>query len=211
MARADTFREMPQAVWQWYSERRDDIERASPNAAHTALVDLALASPDFLLVAQNVDDLDRRAGMPDEKFVQIHGDIFSVHCRACSFRGPDRGRHVDDVPRCPRCHGPMGPGVVWFDEDFDPAREARLNEFLARGPCDLVLVAGTSVPFVEVRDWVMAGKGSTGILIEVNLEPTVISPHAEQVIRQDAAAALPALVAQLMAGAHPGSPGDQDH
>src|SRR5690242_11266044 len=46
----------PVTVWQWYDERRELIERSQPNAAHSALVQMAQRARDFLLVTQNVDD-----------------------------------------------------------------------------------------------------------------------------------------------------------
>lgn len=205
LATAEMFRKEPLLVWRWYSERRVVISRAQPNIAHAALVRLARATSDFLLIAQNVDDLERRAGMPDEKFVQIHGDIFSVRCRNCGFHAPDRAQHVHAVPKCPNCGRDIGPGVVWFDEGFHPERERRLNGFLDSGPCDLVIVVGTSVPFPEVKNWALAGKGATGLLIEVNPQPTALTPHAGRIIRADAAAVMDRLVDEVLAGAYEGS------
>src|SRR5262245_44328807 len=58
MATHAFFVEMPDEVWRWYAMRRDTCRRASPNAAHLALVALEAELGDaFLLVTQNVDGL----------------------------------------------------------------------------------------------------------------------------------------------------------
>jgi NAD-dependent SIR2 family protein deacetylase len=72
-------------VWEWYRERRQRIRIARPNAAHEAIARLAQRTDEFLLVTQNVDDLHARAGLPNEKMVQIHGDIFVTRCSRCDF------------------------------------------------------------------------------------------------------------------------------
>jgi NAD-dependent deacetylase len=85
LATPEAFARDPQLVWNWYRERRERIRNARPNAAHQAIAQLAARTDEFLLVTQNVDDLHTRAGMPAEKMVQIHGDIFVTRCSRCDF------------------------------------------------------------------------------------------------------------------------------
>src|SRR5207244_6725957 len=75
LATPEAFAENPELVWEWYRERREKIRAAEPNAAHKAIVDLARRAREFLLVTQNVDDLQGRAGLANEQLVPIHGDI----------------------------------------------------------------------------------------------------------------------------------------
>ena len=86
LATPEAFARDPQLVWEWYRERRQRIRNARPNAAHEAIARLAQRTDEFLLVTQNVDDLHARAGIPAEKMVQIHGDIFVTRCSRCDFR-----------------------------------------------------------------------------------------------------------------------------
>src|SRR4029077_2438502 len=74
LATSEAFARDPNLVWDWYRERRQHIRTAQPNPAHQAIAKLAKRAGEFLLVTQNVDDLHRRAGLPSEKMVQIHGD-----------------------------------------------------------------------------------------------------------------------------------------
>src|SRR6201987_2413093 len=85
LATPEAFASDPQLVWDWYRERRQRIRNAQPNAAHEAIARLAHHAKDFLLVTQNVDDLHARAGMPAQKMVQIHGDIFVTRCSRCDW------------------------------------------------------------------------------------------------------------------------------
>src|SRR5437867_2985275 len=85
LATPEAFERDPKLVWEWYRERRQRIRNARSNAAHAAIAKLAQHADEFLLVTQNVDDLHARAGMPKEKMVQIHGDIFITKCSCCDF------------------------------------------------------------------------------------------------------------------------------
>jgi len=91
LATPEAFSSDPKLVWEWYRERRQGIRNAQPNAAHGAIAKLATHADEFLLVTQNVDDLHARAGIPAQKMVQIHGDIFVTRCSRCEFSYADRG------------------------------------------------------------------------------------------------------------------------
>src|SRR6202011_6191047 len=131
LATAEAFENDPELVWEWYRERRQRIRAAKPNAAHESIVKLAEHAREFLLVTQNVDDLHARAGIPPEKMVQIHGDIFVTRCSRCDFGTKEK--EEDDVPRCPRCQGLMRPDVVWFGEQLSWDELRRVENYLACG------------------------------------------------------------------------------
>src|SRR5580692_7875327 len=53
----------PALVWEFYSKRRADSEKAAPNLAHITLAELESKLPGrYFLCTQNVDDLHERAG-----------------------------------------------------------------------------------------------------------------------------------------------------
>jgi NAD-dependent deacetylase len=205
LATPEAFAKDPQLVWEWYRERRQRIRAADPNAAHDALVKLAAQSRDFLLVTQNVDDLHTRArwdgqGLLAEKIVRVHGDIFLTKCSGCDFgqREPDQDR--GDIPECPRCGARMRPGVVWFGEQLDAKEIGRVESFLEEGPCDMVVVIGTTAMFGYILDWAVRAVGRSGELIEVNPEETSISRFATKTYREPAAIMLPTLVDRILTG-----------
>ena len=228
LATADAFARDPQLVWDWYRERRQRIRDARPNAAHEAIARLAQCTDDFLLVTQNVDDLHVRAGMPAKKMVQIHGDIFIARCSRCEFERYDyppsptprraseqeqqdaaefgvrrhvaalEARRCPRTPKCPRCTALMRPGVVWFGEQLPWNEVLRVETFLDSGPCDFVIVAGTTATFGYIIDWALRGNRDGGHLIEVNPDETQLSRFATRLVREPAAIALPRIVDELL-------------
>src|SRR6266446_2496691 len=100
LATPEAFASDPKLVWEWYGERRQRIRNAQPNAAHEAIAKLATHADEFLLVTQNVDDLHARAGIPAQKMVQIHGDIFVTRCSRCEFSYADRGGSPEPPGAC---------------------------------------------------------------------------------------------------------------
>jgi len=226
LATPEAFAKDPGLVWEWYRERRQRIRNAQPNPAHKAIARLARHAQEFLLVTQNVDDLHARAGSSKEKMVQIHGDIFVTRCSRCDFQVRDTGRggspeppaplpaesgrlrsiaptsageqEKKKIPRCPRCSVLMRPGVVWFGEQLPWDELRRVENYLEDGPCDLVIVAGTTATFGYIIDWALRAKASDGELVEVNPEETPLSQFATQRAREPAALALPRIVDELV-------------
>ena len=222
LATADAFVRDPQLVWDWYGDRRRRIRNARPNAAHEAIARLAQCTDDFLLVTQNVDDLHARGGMPAQKMVQIHGDIFVTRCSRCDWRAKLRDAETNnicsdtglagarpstegneketgcDLPTCPNCTELMRPGVVWFDEHLPWNEVERVETFLDGRACDVVIVAGTTATFGYIIDWALRGSRGGGELIEVNPEETPLSRFATRLVREPAAIALPRIVDELL-------------
>jgi NAD-dependent deacetylase len=224
LATPEAFARDPELVWQWYRERRQRIRNAQPNAAHEAIAKLAQCVDEFLLVTQNVDDLHERAGLAKAEMVQIHGDIFITKCSRCDFVDTGRGgspeppapraiyphsgrlRSIaptsegdDDLPRCPKCDTPMRPGVVWFGEPLPSRETERVENYLQRDSCGVVIVAGTTATFGYIIDWALRASRRGGELIEVNPEETPLSRFATQRVSEPAAIALPRIVDQLIA------------
>jgi NAD-dependent SIR2 family protein deacetylase len=223
LATPEAFAKNPGLVWEWYRERRQRIRNAQPNAAHEAIAKLAEHTDEFLLVTQNVDDLHMRGGLPKEKMVQIHGDIFVTRCSRCDFSYAGRGGSPEppgaravqsesgrlrsiaptsendvDLPRCPECTALMRPGVVWFGEQLPCDELRQVENYLERGPCDFVIVAGTTATFGYIIDWALRAIASDGELVEVNPEETPLSRFATQRVREPAAIALLRIVDQLI-------------
>jgi NAD-dependent protein deacetylase/lipoamidase len=219
LATPQAFARDPQLVWEWYYERRKRIRNARPNAAHEAIAGLAQCTDDFLLVTQNVDDLHARGGIPAQKMVQIHGDIFVTRCSRCDFAERGSGGSPEQprvsagefgigrlgsiaptseydlgIPKCSQCTALMRPGVVWFGEQLPWNELQRVEDFLDGGTCDVVIVAGTTATFGYIIDWALRGSRDGAELIEVNLEETPLSRFATRFVREPAAIALPRIV-----------------
>ena len=201
LATPEAFARDPQLVWDWYRERRERIRNAQPNAAHAAIAKLAQHADEFLLVTQNVDDLHARAGMSAQDMVQIHGDIFVTRCSRCEFRRFEHEHEYEqehEIPRCSECNALMRPGVIWFGEQLPWNELQRVESYLDRGPCNVVIVAGTTATFGYIIDWALRASRDGAELIEVNPEETPLSQFATRLVREPAAMALPRIVDEVI-------------
>lgn len=108
---------------------------------------------------QNIDTLERIAGIPDERLVEAHGTFHTNHCldcrRAHSLEWMREQIFADKLPRCQRCGSLVKPDIVFFGENL-PERFYTLPE-RDLGECDLLIVMGTSLevhPFAGLVDLV---------------------------------------------------------
>ncbi len=91
----------------------------------------------------------------------------------------------------------MRPGVVWFGEQLPWTELQRVETYLDRGACDVVIVAGTTATFGYIVDWALRARGPNGELVEVNPEETPLSRFATRLVREPAAIALARIVDQI--------------
>lgn len=115
------------------------------------------------LFTQNIDCLDREAGVPEDRIIEAHGSFAHSHCIECKSSFPaDLMRQVvgqRDVPHCltPQCNGLVKPDIVFFGEQL-PEHFHR-NRSLP-GSADLCIVMGTSLtvqPFASLPGFCSEG------------------------------------------------------
>lgn len=190
LATPQAFQRNPRLVWEWYRWRRALIQDAEPNAGHLALAEMARRVPHFHLATQNVDGLHGKAG--SIQVAELHGNLFLDVClrEGAAVEDPPRGE--DGLPVCPRCGGPVRPGVVWFGEELP---EAPFQEALEAGrECDVYLVVGTS-GLVHPAAGLPAAAGRAGaFVVEINPEPTPLTESVDISIRGESGSVLPALL-----------------
>eukprot|EP01122_Echinamoeba_exundans_P013977 TRINITY_DN6229_c0_g1_i1.p1 TRINITY_DN6229_c0_g1~~TRINITY_DN6229_c0_g1_i1.p1 ORF type:complete len:781 (-),score=153.69 TRINITY_DN6229_c0_g1_i1:97-2439(-) len=98
---------------------------------------------------QNIDMLERHAGVPDDLIVESHGSFARATCQECHAKVSDmdefwRTVENDQIPICERCKGSkIKPDIVFFGEGL-PARFNDLQQ-ADFAKCDLVIVMGTSL------------------------------------------------------------------
>ncbi len=138
----DAWRRDPAGVWAFYSQRRAQGQKASPNPAHIALAELEAQIPGrYFLCTQNVDDLHERAG--SKNLVHMHGELSKSRCERECGRPPVEDHAVyaslDDVGHC-ACGGRLRPHIVFFGEI--PLEMPRIEREIAKST--LMIVIGTS-------------------------------------------------------------------
>ncbi len=182
----------PEKVWRWYAMRYTQVMAAEPNPAHLRLAELEQRKGDgFLLVTQNVDGLHLRAG--SRRVVELHGSITRARCERCGHRQPlPPPDAFTPPPVCERCGGRMRPDVVWFGEFLDAELLARAER--AFMTAEVALVIGTSAVVEPAASLGRAAKASGAYLIEINPEPTPLTPLADLSLRTSASEGLKTLL-----------------
>lgn len=134
---------------------------------------------------QNIDTLERRAGIPEDKVVEAHGSFAGNHCIS-----PKCGAEADaeetekiilakNIPRCKKCRALVKPDIVFFGEGLPDVFFSRMKDLTKT---DLVIVMGTSLqvqPFASLPDRV--GPDCPRLLL--NLEEVGDFSRALDVIR----------------------------
>ncbi|RYO93063.1 hypothetical protein DL764_008035 [Monosporascus ibericus] len=120
----------------------------SPTISHVFISLLAKKNLLRKLFTQNIDCLERVAGVPDELIVEAHGSFATQRCVQCKTPFPDKEmrEHVarGEPPHCAQegCGGLVKPDIVFFGEQL-PA--AFFENRSVPATADLMLVLGTSL------------------------------------------------------------------
>lgn len=191
LATPDAFQRNPKLVWEWYTWRQQRVRQAEPNAGHRALVEMEQRIAEFTLITQNVDGLHRRAG--SHQILELHGNLFRAKCFS-EDRPVESWPDSEEIPpRCPRCGGLLRPDVVWFGEML-PAATLRAAEHAA-ATAELFFSIGTSALVYPAADLPFAALNAGATVVEINPQPTPLSPHVTFSLNGAAGQILPALVA----------------
>jgi NAD-dependent deacetylase len=190
LATPEAFRRNPKRVWDWYAWRRELVANVQPNAGHLALAELEGRVPVLTLITQNVDGLHQRAG--SRNVIELHGNITRTKCFE-EDRVVDTWEESDVTPpRCPRCGGRLRPDVVWFGEMLP--RDAMDRAVEASNACDLFLSIGTSTLVHPAASLPFKALANGATVVEINPEPTPLTPRAHHVLAGPAARILPELL-----------------
>ena len=193
LATPRAFQANPRLVWEWYAWRRELVAGAQPNPAHAALVEFERRVPHFTLITQNVDGLHQRAG--SRSVIELHGNIARTKCSAEGTVLARWPTTTEVPPRCPQCGAFLRPDVVWFEESLP---EAALAGAQARSAeCDLFLCVGTSAVVHPAAGLPLLALERGATVVEINPQPTPITPRAHFVLAGAAGEVLPRLVAHL--------------
>jgi NAD-dependent histone deacetylase SIR2 len=116
------------------------------------------------LFTQNIDCLEREAGVPDDKIVEAHGSFARQSCINFECRAPypqeEMKEHIaaKTIPRCHECNSLVKPEIVFFGEALPSAFFQ--NRHLP-GEADLCIVMGSSLsvqPFASLPQLAQEGK-----------------------------------------------------
>lgn len=118
---------------------------------------------------QNIDCLERQAGVPGEMIVEAHGSFATQHCIDCKVPYPDKEMQgivqQGKVPRCKKCGGLVKPDIVFFGEGLP---DSFFSNRSLPAAADLCIVMGTSLsvqPFASLPS--MCSEGIPRVLINM--------------------------------------------
>jgi len=203
----------PKRFREFVSSAVSAFVKAEPNPGHLALGELFKRGLLKAVITQNIDDLERRAGV--KEVIQLHGSIYKMRCLRCKrIFEISRERLLEALTeleklsgrwslvrfgralsRCPECKGNRRPDIVFFGEGLNPSDYQRAIA-LARG-ADLMLILGTSGVVYPAGLIPSYAHRAGAKIIEINPEPTVLSHLAEIEIKAQSAEALPQIVKLL--------------
>lgn len=124
-------------VLDFYNQRRKDVQKAQPNAAHKAIAALE-EEYRVIVITQNVDDLHERAGSTE--VLHLHGSIFQMRSEKNEHILYDIQKDMKPFARADD-GGLLRPHVVWFGEAVPAMEQAtELMPF-----ADIFILAGTSL------------------------------------------------------------------
>jgi len=171
--------------WDRRFEMRAFFERAVPNAAHHALTHLASSSLLTWLITQNVDGLHQRAGFPQDRLIEIHGNSTYATCLDCGARAELQDQlatvEAGRSPRCRDCDGLLKAAVISFGQQMP--EEALHRAAGAAQACDLFLVLGSSLVVHPAAQLPAIAVRSGADLVILNGEETPLDSLASTVIR----------------------------
>ncbi|XP_077979200.1 NAD-dependent protein deacetylase sirtuin-2-like [Glandiceps talaboti] len=106
---------------------------------------------------QNIDTLDKLAGIPEDKTVLAHGSLDVWYClnddckTEYTMEWIKNEVDADKIPKCTKCSAVIRPGIVMFGENLPARFGKRAEEDLPK--CDLLIILGTSLavqPFASL-------------------------------------------------------------
>ena len=190
LASPEAFARDPKLVWDWYAWRREAVKAVRPNAGHYALVKMETRVPEFTLITQNVDNLHRMAG--SQNVLELHGNIQRVRCADCYTFTETWDDDSEAVPRCKVCGGLLRPDVVWFGEAL-PRQQLEAAVEAARS-CEAFFSIGTSGVVQPAASLGFAAHNRGATVVEINAEPTPLTPKADYFLHGKSGEILPQLV-----------------
>lgn len=171
--------------WKMLSEN-SLITETKPNPAHYAIAELDRLGKLDCVITQNVDNLHQKAGVPEDKVFELHGNMKWVICLSCHQRFPleevlERIRQESEIPTCSNCHGILKPDAVFFGEVLP---EKTLTEATHRSQnCDLLIIIGSTLVIYPAAYIPMYAKNSGAKLAIINLGATPLDRYATLVIQ----------------------------
>ncbi|WP_420602105.1 SIR2 family NAD-dependent protein deacylase [Flagellimonas sp.] len=184
------FARNPELVLEFYNQRRRQLLEVSPNAGHSALVELE-SHFDVSIITQNVDNLHEQAG--SSHVVHLHGELFKVRSTVNENHVLDWKKDLVLGDLDDNGHQ-LRPHIVWFGEMVPMLETAAYITQQA----DVLIIIGTSMQVYPAASLINYSPQETPIYF-VDPRPNINASDYRnlEVIAKTATEGVPNLVAQL--------------
>ena len=186
--------------WRLLSSGDLSMSKVQPNPAHYAITELESIGKLYGVVTQNVDGLHQKAGVPEEKVFQLHGDLSHAVCLACGRRYPMDtvagwlNQGMED-PACHSCTGMLKPDAVLFGEQL-PIKVLTEAERRSR-KCDVCMVLGSTLSVYPASLIPQYARRAGATLVIINTGPTELDHLAHIRIEGKAGEIAPAIMRRV--------------
>jgi len=167
--------------WQTWNMFRM-LDMAVPNPAHYAIAELDKMGKLDCVITQNVDGLHQKAGVPDEKVIELHGSLRRLKCLNCAEAydmmdiAKKLGEGQAEQSMC-TCGGMLKSATVAFGET-PPANEIAEAEQHSRN-CDLFMLLGSSLMVYPAADMPIHAIEAGAKLIIINMGAASLDDKAD--------------------------------
>ncbi|MCL4151466.1 UNVERIFIED_CONTAM: hypothetical protein GTU68_049849, partial [Idotea baltica] len=185
------FEENPSLVLDFYNQRRKQLLKVAPNAAHKALVELE-SNFNVNIITQNVDDLHERGG--SSQVLHLHGELLKVRSTRTQANAIE---WKDDIVIGDFCQEgyQLRPHIVWFGEAVPLLDDA----IAITSRADILIIVGTSMQVYPAASLIDFVREETPIYF-IDPKPSITEKSRKNltIIPKTAVEGIPNLVASLI-------------
>jgi NAD-dependent deacetylase len=160
-------------AWKRRLDGWEQYKHAKPNVGHYFVQSLSVKEKLIGLITQNVDGLHSKAGLPDDKIVELHGSNRKILCTSCgkAFE-PETviNRLVGDFssPKCDDCGGILKSATVSFGQAMPEHAMRQAQEWTEQAK--IFVVMGSSLQVQPAASFPLLAKRNGALLAIVNRE-----------------------------------------
>ena len=147
----NTFKIDPEIFYSLRGEIFNSSNDAKPTKVHKFIKYLNDKGILLRNYTQNIDGLERKVGISNDKLVECHGTLQTSHCLNPNCRSEYSllmlnkliEKSKNSVPKCEKCESVIKPDLVFFGESLPEKFGLNLNSDFKK--CDLLIIIGTSL------------------------------------------------------------------
>lgn len=168
-----TYKQNLSLVFDFYSGRKDEVLKSTPNPAHDFLANLQkeLGQDNLTIFTQNIDNLLERAGC--KNVIHLHGNLHEMKCYGCGHVwniGEDPYTSHRKCPRCD-CVKAIKPNVVFFNERAPEYAKLKIMSKTIQSEDSLIAI-GTSFNVIREEDIIPRKRIGSPNNVQINPELT---------------------------------------